>query len=136
MLFIWRHLPKQQPEPPGLVPDEYAFLTEENVVPPLSGTVYEAVETLMVGMDVCVYTKEMNDRPWLGRIVSLSPSTNEFELQWYEVGITSIVAPYDSPNYVVHKQFESISLDTNFQFKKYWRKKIIDFKVKYYLNQY
>ena len=34
-------------------------------------------------MDVCIYTKELRGRPWVGRVVKINKETKTFLLQWY-----------------------------------------------------
>ena len=58
------------------MPDEYEFVLDEDVVPPLRGTRYEA-EGLMNDMDVCVFTNSKDSLPWIGRIVKVYPGSKE-----------------------------------------------------------
>ena len=80
-------LPKQVAEPVTSVPDEYAFVTEENDVPSISGTLYEheSSSNLMLEMDLCVYTETRENRPWIGRVSNLFPQSRQFDIHWYEV---------------------------------------------------
>ena len=82
-------LPKQMPESVANIPDEFAFVTEENVVPPLTGETY-ATDSVAKGMEVCVYNEEGDvapgdDRPWCGRAVDVFPESGEFLIHWYKV---------------------------------------------------
>ena len=73
------------PEPVAVVPDEFAYVTQENVVPTIRGTLYEDYSALMANMDVCLFTENKDTRPWLGRVLDVFPETQEFKVHWYEV---------------------------------------------------
>ena len=66
------------------VPDEFVFVQEEDIVPPLRGTLCEN-DSLMVNMDVAVFCEREEERPWFGRIVKIFEEAGEFEIQWFEV---------------------------------------------------
>ena len=73
-----------------MMPNEYQFVIEEDVVPELQGTLHGAHSNLVPGMDVCVYTPESDSRPWLGRVTSVFPETSEFMIHWYQGGTNLI----------------------------------------------
>ena len=102
-----RSLPKQVPEEIAVIPGEYEFVADENVVPDLSGTFYGPSSNLMVGMDCCVYCEEVESRPWLGRILRLYPETSEFDIHWYKEGNKIVFTTY-SLNLTFLKQSYSL----------------------------
>ena len=77
-------LPRQIREPAAVMPNEYQFVIEEDVVPELQGTLHGVHSNLVPGMDVCVYTPESDSRPWLGRVTAVYPETSEFMVHWYQ----------------------------------------------------
>ena len=58
---------------------------QENVVPDLQGSIYEAETDLAVGMVVCVFCNEKKSRPWLGEVKAIYPDKLEFLIHWYKV---------------------------------------------------
>ena len=85
--------PKQVEELAPIIPEHFSQLLAENVggVPQLRGDVYpddvgegnfnlEAV----VDADVVVYTRDKENRPWVGRVVKVLPDRKKFTLQWYK----------------------------------------------------
>ena len=88
-MYYFSEFPKQVAEPVAIVPDEYAFVAEENDVPTISGTLYEddSSSNLMLDMDLCVYTETKENRPWIGRVANLFPQSRQFDVHWYEVGV-------------------------------------------------
>ena len=81
-------LPKLSTSVEAVLPDEYEFV-EENEIPPLMGDIFhvDAEEScfdanVVIGMDVIVYTKSKEKRPWCGRVLELIP-LNQFRIQWY-----------------------------------------------------
>ena len=80
--------PKMRSDPDPILPDEYDFV-DETEIPPLIGDIYpeEAVEgtfdvSVVVGMDVIVYTRSRERRPWCGRVLEILPG-NTFKIQWF-----------------------------------------------------
>ena len=84
--------PKQAEEMTPIIPEHYGQFLADNVegVPQLRGEIYpdnvgegnfnlEAV----VDADVVVYTKDKENRPWVGRVVKVLPG-KKFTLQWYK----------------------------------------------------
>ena len=72
----------------AVLPNEYEFVVEENVVPQLRGTHYGTHSNLVPGMDVCVFTQDATDEdnlPWLARAVEVFPDSGEFTAHWYQV---------------------------------------------------
>ena len=51
----------------------------------MRGTEYGLQTDLVEGLDVCVYTQDLETRPWLGRVVKVFPESLEFEIHWYKV---------------------------------------------------
>ena len=81
-------LPKMRSDPDPILPDEYDFV-DETEIPPLRGDIYleDAVEdnfdiNIVVGMDVIVYTRSKERRPWCGRVLETLPG-NHFMIQWF-----------------------------------------------------
>ena len=81
-------LPKMKINGEPQLPDEYEFV-EENDVPPLIGEKYpeEVIDgdfdnNIIVGMDVVVYTKSKEKRPWVGRVLEIIAG-KRFRIQWF-----------------------------------------------------
>ena len=66
------------------IPDEFTFVQEEDIVPPLRGTLCEN-DGLMVNMDVAVFCGKEETRPWFGRIKAIFEDEGEILVQWFEV---------------------------------------------------
>ena len=80
-------LPKMRITEPRL-PDEYEFV-EESEIPQLIGEKYpeEALDgvfdnNIIVGMDVVVYTKSQEKRPWVGRVLEVLEG-KKFKIHWF-----------------------------------------------------
>ena len=83
--------PKQVDEPNPVIPDHLGqFLPDDERIPQLRGELYPVDVSegnfnleVAVDADVVVYTKEKENRPWVGRVVKVLPN-NRFTLQWYK----------------------------------------------------
>ena len=80
------NLPSQRPVNVAVPPS----LSKSTDTPPIRGELYpeepvegEIGEEACVDLDVCVYTKEIESRPWVGRIVKILQD-KKFLLQWYK----------------------------------------------------
>ena len=86
-------LPKQVQTREPLIPEHLNQLNEDEEVPELRGQICEenipeviegSFETeIAVEMDVVIYTRSMQMRPWVGRVLQVLPG-NKFTLQWYK----------------------------------------------------
>ena len=74
---------------PGMPEHIGQFLPDLEDVPHLRGELFHEVSEgdfnreAAVGADVVVYTREKENRPWVGRVVKVLPK-NKFTLQWYK----------------------------------------------------
>ena len=83
-------LKHQDPNTSTVLPQQFAHLSQDEVIPDLEGDTFPEVldeadfqEDNREGVVVLIYTKTKYNRPWLGRIVQrLSEET--FIIQWYE----------------------------------------------------
>ena len=84
--------PKQVINVPPVIPEHLEQFMEDgrDGIPELRGEMYP--ENILegnfdreatVGADVVVYTREKDNRPWVGRVVQVLPD-NKFTLQWYK----------------------------------------------------
>ena len=80
-------LPKQTPNVPA-VPPEHLASRDDHVE--LLGDLYpeeicdgHLEDEVAEGMDVCIYTKELRGRPWVGRVVRVKKEDKRFILQWF-----------------------------------------------------
>ena len=85
------NLPKQERN--VRVPDVPSYLVpfQSNEVRELSGSKHvqepeaSVFETeVRPGMDILLYTRQKATRPWLGKVLSISPGGKTFSLQWYK----------------------------------------------------
>ena len=82
-------LPRMKVTENPQLPDEYEFV-EEDEVPPLIGDVYQEDAVISVfennvilGMDIIVYTRSKEKRPWCGRVIEILPEKHRFRIQWF-----------------------------------------------------
>ena len=88
-------MPKQTPEEAAVVPSEYDFVVEDDIVPEIRGTHVGSHSNLVPGMDVCLFTNESSEDdtlPWLARAVEVFPDTGEFSAHWYQVNHVNLLA--------------------------------------------
>ena len=83
-------LKQQDPNTCTVLPQHFAHLGQEEVIPDLEGDTFPEVldeadfkEDNKEGVDVLIYTRTKHNRPWLGQIVK-KLSNQTFTIQWYE----------------------------------------------------
>lgn len=115
------------------LPDEYRFL-EITELPEIDGE--RCKSTLEVGLDVVVYTRDKNTRPWIGRVVEVI-SDESFKIQWFVRCGKSEKFIAENKNGKLHTDvlenvsimFRGIAKDVtnkSFRISYYWMKKVME----------
>ena len=62
-------------------------ITQETSHPELKGTFYEKETDLVAGLDVLIYTEDLDSRPWLARVLKVLPLGKKFLAHWYKASL-------------------------------------------------